>query len=54
VPLSRALREAGDEGVPLVIGHPEDPAAMVLQAIAQAIVTAGASKIGVKLPVSGR
>ena len=54
VPLSRALREAGDEGVPLVISHPEDPAAMVLQAIAQAIITGGTSKVGVNLPVAGR
>lgn len=54
VPLSRALREAGDEGVPLVIGHPADPAAEVLRSIAQAIVTGGASKVGVKLPVAGR
>jgi ATP-binding protein involved in chromosome partitioning len=54
VPLSRALREAGDEGIPLVISHPEDPAAMVLQAIAQAIITGGTSKVGVKLPVAGR
>jgi ATP-binding protein involved in chromosome partitioning len=54
VPLSRALREAGDEGLPLVISHPEDPAAMVLQAIAQAIITGGTSKVGVKLPVAGR
>jgi ATP-binding protein involved in chromosome partitioning len=54
VPLSRALREAGDEGVPLVIGHPEDPAAEVLRTIAQAIITGGASKVGVKFPVAGR
>jgi hypothetical protein len=37
-----------------VISHPEDPAAMVLQAIAQAIITGGTSKVGVKLPVAGR
>jgi ATP-binding protein involved in chromosome partitioning len=54
VPLSRALREAGDEGVPLVISHPEDPAAEILRSVAQAIITGGASKVGVKLPVAGR
>jgi ATP-binding protein involved in chromosome partitioning len=54
VPLSRVLREAGDEGVPLVICHPEDPAAEILRLVAQALVTGGASKVGVKLPVAGR
>jgi ATP-binding protein involved in chromosome partitioning len=52
IPLSSALRQAGDEGVPLVIAHPEDPAALVLQAIAQSIITGGKSLVGVKLPLA--
>ena len=34
IPLSIALREGGDAGVPVVLSHPEDPAAMVITAIA--------------------
>jgi ATP-binding protein involved in chromosome partitioning len=52
VPLSLALRLAGDEGIPLVISHPEDEAAVVLCAIASSIVTAGTSRAGKNLPLS--
>jgi ATP-binding protein involved in chromosome partitioning len=52
IPLSAALREAGDEGIPLVISHPEDHAAVVLGAIAASIVTAGKSRARKNLPLS--
>jgi ATP-binding protein involved in chromosome partitioning len=52
IPLSATLRKAGDDGVPLVISHPEDPAAVVLAAIAASIVTAGKSRAGKNLPLS--
>ncbi|MGV8883336.1 MAG: Mrp/NBP35 family ATP-binding protein [Rhodoglobus sp.] len=34
IPLSIALREGGDAGVPVVLAHPEDPAAVAITAIA--------------------
>ncbi|HEX9034153.1 MAG TPA: Mrp/NBP35 family ATP-binding protein [Streptosporangiaceae bacterium] len=37
VPIDLRLREAGDDGTPLVLAHPEAPAALELTRIAQAI-----------------
>lgn len=37
VPLSVALRAGGDDGVPVVASHPEDPAAQAILAVAEAI-----------------
>jgi ATP-binding protein involved in chromosome partitioning len=37
VPLTAGLRESGDEGVPLVLRNPSDPAAEAIAAIAGAI-----------------
>jgi len=54
IPLSPPLRQAGDEGVPLVVGNPSDPAAIVLASVAQSIVKAGVSRVGKKLPLSSR
>jgi len=53
IPLSSQLREAGDEGVPLVTqdNHP-DAAADVLRSIAQTIIRSGESRVGKKLPFS--
>lgn len=34
VPLDPALREGGDAGVPIVLGHPESPTAQAIEAIA--------------------
>ena len=34
IPLSIALREGGDAGLPVVLAHPEDPAAVAITAIA--------------------
>jgi ATP-binding protein involved in chromosome partitioning len=41
VPLSLAMREGGDAGVPVVLGHPEDPAAIALNAVADVMVARG-------------
>ncbi len=40
VPLSLALREGGDAGVPVVLSHPEDPAAAAILALADLLVAA--------------
>ena len=34
IPLSIALREGGDDGLPVVLAHPDDPAAVAITAIA--------------------
>lgn len=52
VPLSVPLREGGDTGVPVVLGAPEDPAAVALRAVAGSITTMGRSLAGRKLGLS--
>ena len=52
ITLSPALRQAGDDGVPLVVSHPDDPASKVLTAISQSIITGGRSRVGVNLPLT--
>ncbi|HEY5222298.1 MAG TPA: Mrp/NBP35 family ATP-binding protein [Microbacteriaceae bacterium] len=42
VPLSLALREGGDAGVPVVLQHPDDPAAVALNAVADLMAARGA------------
>ena len=54
LPLSPSLREAGDEGTPLVIADPDNAVSKLLREIAQKIVRSGPSKVGKKLPVSQR
>ncbi|MET3636006.1 P-loop NTPase [Curtobacterium oceanosedimentum] len=49
VPLSVPLREGGDTGVPVVLGAPEDPAAVALRAVAGSITTMGRGLAGRKL-----
>lgn len=51
VPLATELRIAGDDGVPLVLGESETAAAKALRGIARSIITTGASRVGVKLPL---
>jgi ATP-binding protein involved in chromosome partitioning len=41
VPLSIAMREGGDAGVPVVLGRPEDPAAKALRAVADLMAERG-------------
>ena len=50
VPLSAALREAGDAGVPLVVSDPNSPAAEEILRVADAIIRGGESLAGKKLP----
>ncbi|MBF4585293.1 Mrp/NBP35 family ATP-binding protein [Curtobacterium sp. VKM Ac-2887] len=52
VPLSVPLREGGDTGLPVVLGAPEDPAAVALAAIADGITTMGRGLAGRKLGLS--
>ena len=52
VPLSPALREGGDAGIPVVVGSPEDIAARAISAIADTITTSRRSLAGRSLPVS--
>jgi ATP-binding protein involved in chromosome partitioning len=52
VPLSLALREGGDSGVPVVLGHPDDPAAAVISGIAAALATRARGLAGKKLGLS--
>lgn len=52
VPLSVPLREGGDTGLPIVLGAPEDPAAVALRDIAATITTMGRGLAGRKLGLS--
>ncbi|QKS12192.1 P-loop NTPase [Curtobacterium sp. Csp1] len=52
VPLSVPLREGGDTGLPVVLGAPEDRAAVALQEIAATITTMGRGLAGRKLGLS--
>lgn len=51
VPLSITLRQGGDDGVPVVLAHPEDPAAQAITALAARLHTSGPSFLGRKLPL---
>ena len=46
VPLSIALREGGDTGLPIVLSSPEDPAALAILAIAAQLATRSRSLAG--------
>ncbi len=39
IPLSVALREGGDAGMPVALAHPEDPAAAVIRSLAASLAT---------------
>ena len=49
IPLSIALREGGDAGVPVVLGHPDDPSAVAITAAAAALATRARGLSGKKL-----
>lgn len=51
VPLSMALREDGDVGSPVVVAHPDDPAAQAIAALAQRL-RGGRGLAGRSLPFS--
>jgi ATP-binding protein involved in chromosome partitioning len=52
IPLSVALREGGDAGIPVCLSHPDDPAALALDNIANTLIHSGESRVGVALPVT--
>jgi ATP-binding protein involved in chromosome partitioning len=52
IPLSVALRAGGDEGEPIVSRSPLDPASQAIAALATAIMTSGASRVGRPLGLS--
>jgi len=54
VPLSRALREGGDAGAPVVLADPADPAAASLLTLAASLATRARDLPGRKLPLSPR
>ena len=54
VPLSVALREGGDSGVPVVLSDPTDAAARVILELAKSLATRGRGLAGRKLGLSTR
>ncbi len=46
VPMDVALREGGDDGTPVVLAHPDSPAAQELLQIAQQLAKRGQSLVG--------
>jgi ATP-binding protein involved in chromosome partitioning len=52
IPLSIALREGGDTGVPIVVSHPEEPAAVAIAALAASLASRGRGLAGRKLGFS--
>jgi ATP-binding protein involved in chromosome partitioning len=52
IPLSLGLREGGDEGMPIVLANPADPAAQAIAELARVIAHSGPSRAGINLGVS--
>ncbi|AXE54208.1 Mrp/NBP35 family ATP-binding protein [Aurantimicrobium sp. MWH-Uga1] len=52
IPLSLSLREGGDEGIPIVLSHPADPAAQAINELARVIAHSGPSRAGINLGIS--
>lgn len=52
VPLSVGLRQGGDDGVPVVLGDPADPAAVAIDTLAAALATRSRRLAGRSLPVT--
>lgn len=52
VPIDVRLREGGDQGIPLVLGDPQSPAAQQLTAIAQTLASQKSSLVGRPLGLS--
>jgi ATP-binding protein involved in chromosome partitioning len=52
IPISIALREGGDAGRPIVLANPEDPAAVAIAGIADALATRARGLSGRKLGLS--
>jgi ATP-binding protein involved in chromosome partitioning len=54
VPLSMALRQGGDAGVPVVIAEPDDPAARAIESAAAQLAALPRDLAGPRLDVSLR
>jgi ATP-binding protein involved in chromosome partitioning len=54
IPLSVALREGGDAGLPVVLSHPQDAAALALTALADRLAVRERGLAGKKLGLSPR
>lgn len=52
IPLSQELREGGDEGIPVMLTHPDSPAALEIANLATRVAQGGPSKVGLNLGVS--
>jgi ATP-binding protein involved in chromosome partitioning len=52
IPIDPRLREGGDAGVPLVISHPDVPAAQAIQSVADQLAAKARSLVGRSLPLS--
>ncbi|MEO7077948.1 Mrp/NBP35 family ATP-binding protein [Rhodococcus sp. BP22] len=51
VPLDTAVREGGDNGIPIVLGHPETPAAKALEAVAAKLAVRERGLVGMSLSI---
>jgi ATP-binding protein involved in chromosome partitioning len=52
IPLSLGLREGGDEGTPIVLSNPADPAAKAITELARVIAQSGPSRAGINLGIT--
>ncbi len=52
IPLDVTVREGGDVGLPVVLGHPDSPAATALRAIARTLAARGRGLAGRKLGIT--
>ena len=52
LPISVALRAGGDDGLPVVIGDPEDPAAVAITELARTLASRPRGLTGRRLPMS--
>ncbi|MCJ1682386.1 Mrp/NBP35 family ATP-binding protein [Rathayibacter sp. VKM Ac-2928] len=52
LPISVALRAGGDDGLPVVIGDPEDPAAVAITELARTLASRPRNLTGRRLPMS--
>ena len=51
IPLDTAVREGGDEGNPIVLGHPNSPAAQALEAVAGKLAVRERGLVGMSLGI---
>jgi ATP-binding protein involved in chromosome partitioning len=54
IPLSVPLRVGGDTGQPIVLTHPDDPAAVAIAGLAEKLATRSRGLAGRSLPVQPR